>query len=289
MSKIFFTYVWGPPGDPCWPLTFGSKAARTLAKKALSEGDHVFTVGTRGEPTSSDFQGRVLGLYQVSSLEVNTVDYINQIETSGITERAASEFPYALHPISVWEITSPENIFSRIVGPLTGTHHLRAQSTVVELDPETSMPLLALDRRPVTLAEPKTLLGRGRVAQKNSKLAPKHEGEFSGRFGEHDIWYVYVLALKDQRGRDLAFKIGYANDPAIRLAAYRAPMASEVTALTWHLALKQPAGSEDEARRIEQALLAHFAKHRLESNGEIINGPSQSDIMSTMAVILREN
>ncbi|ASQ04914.1 GIY-YIG nuclease family protein [Sinorhizobium meliloti] len=289
MPKVFFTYVWGPPGDPCWPLTFGSKAARTQAKKAVSEGDFVFTVGTKGEPTSSDYRGRVLGLYQVSSLEVNTVDYINQIATSGITERAASEFPYALHPISVWEITSADNVFSRLVGPLTGAYHLRAQSTVVELDPEASAPLMALERRPVTLAEPKTLLGRGLVAQKNSKLAPRHEGEFSGRFGDHAVWFVYALVLKDQRGRDLAFKIGYANDPTMRLAAYQAPMAAEVTGLTWDLALKQPTASEDEARRVEQALLAHFAKHKLASNGEIIKGPSQSDIMSTMAVILRKN
>ncbi|MFH1339885.1 MAG: GIY-YIG nuclease family protein [Pseudomonadota bacterium] len=132
------------------------------------------------------------------------------------------------------------------------------------------------------------MLGRGLVAQKNSKLAPKHEGAFSGAFGDHAIWFVYVLALKDQRGRDLAFKIGYANDPAIRLAAYRAPMAVEVTGLTWELASKQPTGSEDEARRIEQGLLAHFAKHKLASNGEIISGPSQTDIMSKMAVILRQ-
>ncbi|HEX8047500.1 GIY-YIG nuclease family protein [Rhizobium sp.] len=289
MSKIFFTYVWGPPGDPCWPLTFASKGARTLAKRALTEGDYVFTVGTKGEPTLPNYQGRVSGLYQVSSLDVNTIDYIDQVEVKAITERLATKFPYALHPIAVWEITSQGNVFSRLVGPLTSAHHLRAQSTVVKLDPETSAPLMALERRPVTLAEPKTLLGRGLVAQKNSKLAPKHEGEFSGRFGDHSVWFVYALALKDQRGRDLAFKIGYANDPALRLAAYQAPMAAEVTGLTWDLAMKQPTGSEDEARRIEQALLAHFAKHKLASNGEIIKGPTQSEIMSTMAIILRRN
>ena len=288
MPKVFFTYVWGPPGDPCWPLTFGSKAARTQAKKALSEGDYVFTVGTKGEPTQPESQGRVLGLYQVSSLEVNTIDYMEQIDTSGITERAANEFPYALHPISVWEITSPENIFSRLVGPLSGAHHLRAQSTVVELDPETAAPLLALGRRPVSQAEPKTLLGRGLVAQKNSKLAPKHEGAFSGAFGEHDIWYVYVLALKDQSGRDLAFKIGYASDPAARCAAYQASMASEVTGLTWKPACSQPTGSEDDARKLEQALLAHFSKDRLPSNGEIIRGPTETEILSKLAVILRQ-
>lgn len=204
MAKVFFTYVWGAPGNPCWPLTFGTKAARTIAKKALSEGDFVFTVGTKGE-----------------------------------------------------------------------------------LTPETGAALLELERRAVALAEPRTLLGRGLVAQKNSKLAPKHEGEFSGRFGEHDIWYVYALALKDQRGRDLAFKVGYANDPLARLASHNGPMASEITGLSWQLALKQPTSTEDDARVVEQALLAQFAEHKLPSNGEIIAGPSLSAILSAIATIMR--
>ncbi len=28
MTKVFFIYVWGPPGNPAWPMTFASKAAR---------------------------------------------------------------------------------------------------------------------------------------------------------------------------------------------------------------------------------------------------------------------
>ena len=28
MTKVFFTYVWGPPGNPAWPMMFASKAAR---------------------------------------------------------------------------------------------------------------------------------------------------------------------------------------------------------------------------------------------------------------------
>lgn len=288
MPKVFFTYVWGPPGEPCWPLTFGTKAARTQAKKALTEGDLVFTVGTKNEPTWSQYQGRVLGVYQVSSLEVNTQDYVGQMDTSEVSGRASAEFPYALHPIAVWEISAEENVFSKLVGPLTGPHHLRAQSTVVELDHEMAAPLLELDRRPVELAKPRTLLGRGLLAQMSSKLAPKHEGAFTGAFGVHDVWFVYVLALQDQRGRDRAFKIGYANDPEARLKHYRTHSAPEVTGLTWQLPLKQPTSNEDEARKIEQALLAHFAKYRLPSNGEIISGPSQADIASRMAVILRQ-
>lgn len=287
MATVFFTYVWGTPGNPCWPLTFGSKAARTIAKRALSEGDFVFTVGTKREPTELSERGRVLGLYQVSSLEVNTRDYVDQIGEADVLERVVSKFPFALHPIAAWEITAADNVFSAIAGPLTGAHHLQAQSTVVELDAETGLALLALERRAVALAEPKTLLGRGLVAQKNTKLAPKHEGAFSGHFGEHDIWYVYALALRDQRGRDLAFKIGYASDPAARLAAHNAPMASEVTGLKWQLALKQPTSTEDDARVVEQALLAHFATQKLPSNGEIVAGPSQLAILLAIAAILR--
>jgi hypothetical protein len=64
--------------------------------------------------------------------------------------------------------------------------------------------------------------------------------------------------------------------------------AAEVTGLTWELAVKQPTVSEDEARRVEQALLAHYAGNRLASNGEIIEGASERDIMSKLAIILRE-
>lgn len=287
MARIFFTYVWGHPGNPCWPLTFGSKAARTQARRALTEGDFVFTVGTKQEPTAPEDRGRVLGLYQVSDLEVNTRDYANQITDSILKERAVVEFPVALHPIAVWEITDPSNIFSDIVGRLTDKQYLTAQNTVAEIEGETGQALLALKRRPVQLAEPTTFLGRGLVAQKDSKLAPKHEGEFSGRFRDHAIWYVYALALEDRAKRLLAFKLGYSNDPLSRCAVYQAPMANEVTGLSWRLAIKQPTGSEDEARHVEQELLRRYERYRLPSNGEIIAGPTETAIWSAIGEILR--
>ena len=30
MTKVFFTYVWGPPGNPAWPMKFAFTAARML-------------------------------------------------------------------------------------------------------------------------------------------------------------------------------------------------------------------------------------------------------------------
>ncbi|NKX63733.1 GIY-YIG nuclease family protein [Labrenzia sp. 5N] len=287
-GKVFFTYVWGAPGNPAWPLTFATKAARSHARAVLQEGDIVFTVGTRTDPTAPEHKGRVVGAYRVSDMEVNTRDYVDLLDEERRSEDAIDRFPYALHPLEVWEIAGQENMFSELVGPLTGRHHLQARDKVIELDALTAEPLLALERTPVMVVEPKTILGRGRVALKNSKLAPKHEGDFQGSFGHHEIWYVYVLALRDQRGKDLAFKIGYAHDPKKRRDEHNRPLATEVTGLEWHVALKQETSSEDDARTVEQALLNKYRERCLRSNGEIVSGVTVTDISLSLASVLRE-
>nr|WP_272211144.1 GIY-YIG nuclease family protein [Marinicella sp. W31]MDC2877029.1 GIY-YIG nuclease family protein [Marinicella sp. W31] len=270
MPKVFFTYVWGPPGEPCWPLTFSSKGGRTQARNVLSDGDYVFTIGTRQQETDEQYRGRVLGLYQVTTQEVNTRDYIDPLSAGEAMRRTAEEFAFALHPALVWEITDTDNDFGNLVGSLPRALYYRAQTGVAELSPEAAERLLVLTRRPVRLAEPTTLLGQRRIQQ--SRLAPKHEGEFSGRFGEHETWFVYVFALHDRQGRSLAFKIGYASDPEARRKAYQFPMAEEVTGLRWKFLHKEAWATEDDARSVEQALLKRFSKNRLVSNGEIIHG-----------------
>ena len=116
MTKVFFTYVWGPPGNPAWPMTFATKAARSHARKVLTEGDLVFTVGTKGEPTAQQDQGRVLGVFRVSDLEVNTQDYGLPRRHKNPEFDSVTRFPFALHPNAVWEITSPDNKFAELVG-----------------------------------------------------------------------------------------------------------------------------------------------------------------------------
>lgn len=287
MTKVFFTYVWGPPGNPAWPMTFASKAARSHARKVLTEGDLVFTVGTKGEPTAPQDQGRVLGVFRVSDLEVNTQDYGLPRRHENPEFDSVTRFPYALHPIAVWEITSSDSMFSELVGPLTPKHHLQAQSKVVELDDIIAEPLLGLNRQEVQPALPKTDFGKGLVAQKNSKLAPKHQGSYTGTFGDHDIWYVYTLVLRNAQKKALAVKVGYSNTPKARETAHNDPMAQEVTGLHWHVDAKQPTASEDVARDIEQAVLAKYAKHKLGSNGEILSGVDPLLIAAEIGTLMR--
>lgn len=287
MSRVFFTYVWGPPGNPAWPLTFANKASRSHAKKVLTDGDLVFTVCTKGEPTSPEHWGRVGGVFQVSDLEVNTQDYDLPRKRDRPEYDSVTRFPYALHPIAVWEIASSENIFSELVGPLTPAQHLQAQSKIVELDACAAEPLLNLTRREVRPAMPATEFGAGRVALKNSKLAPKHHGSFSGIFGEHETWFVYTLVLRDARKKVLAVKIGYSNAPEDRAASHNGPMASEITGLFWSVDLKQPTSSEDAARDVEQTILKRYSAHRLGSNGEIIAGIDPQAVAVAIATEMR--
>jgi hypothetical protein len=127
----------------------------------LTEGDLVFTVGTRGAPTQQSHKGRVLGVFRVSDLEVNTQDHGLPRKQDRPELDSVARFPFALHPIAVWEITSPDNIFAELVGPLTPNHHLHAQSRIVALNEITAAPLLESDREEVKPALPKTEFGTG--------------------------------------------------------------------------------------------------------------------------------
>lgn len=287
MPRIFFTYVWGAPGEPSWPLTFASKGSRSHAKRALSEGDLVFTVGTKGDPTPATEQGRVLGAFMVSDLEVNTTDYDLPAWRGSTQFDGVRRFPFALHPIAVSVIATEDNIFSELVGPLTGAHHLKAQSHIVELEGDAAAALLRLPRRQVAPAVPRTAFGQGRVLQKNSRLAPMHQGQYVAEFATHELWFVYTLVLRDARKRAVAVKVGYASDPAARLAAYSAGMATEVTGLQWSMDVQQPVASEEVARRAEQAVLGRFAKHKLGSNGEILRDVEPSLVAAAIGTELR--
>ena len=220
-------------------------------------------------------------------MEVDTSDYDLPRRWDQLEYDSVSRFPFALHPISVSEVISKENLFSELVGTLTPRHHLQAQSGLVELTPDVAAPLLKLTTRKLSLAEPKSEFGRGKISLKNSKLAPKHAGSFVGEFRDHDIWYVYVMRLLDRDGKVAAVKVGYANDPAARASAYNMAMASEVTGLRWIVPFKQPCSGEDRARAVEQAVLANFQELRLGSNGEVLKTTDPMKVEIAVGVTMR--
>ncbi|MBD0865047.1 MAG: hypothetical protein GDA36_05270 [Rhodobacteraceae bacterium] len=156
MERVFFRYVWMPPDNPAWPLSFKSKGVRAHVRKVLTKDNLVFTVGTKNKLTAPQHQGRVLGIFKLSDLEVSLQDYDLQRTHDNPAFDTVMQSPFALHPIAGWVPASPDNMFADLVGPLTPEHHLQAQSGVCELDEKTAKPLLALERRQLTIAVPNT-------------------------------------------------------------------------------------------------------------------------------------
>jgi len=221
-------------------------------------------------------------------LDVNTVDYNLPTHPRDLREDGTFRFPFAIHPLDVWQVTDHQNKFSEITKPpLEGKQYLQAQKTVVELSEPYVSRLLRLEKRSLEIAQPSTAFGRGRVAEKMSRLAPKHEGDFSGTFKNHDVWYVYTLVLRDLNGRAKAVKLGYSNNPSQRMDAHNTPMAPEITGFSWEIYSKQPMPDEDTARKIEQLILRQYDRFKLRSNGEILSGIDPQEVAVSIGVSAR--
>jgi len=158
---------------------------------------------------------------------------------------------------------------------------------VVESKGNAAERLLTLDRQKSPLAKPKTEFGKSRVAEKNRKLAPKHQGSFTGTFSEHDVWYVYTLVLRNAKDKVLTVKVGYCSAPETREAFYNKALAQEVTGMSWKLHGRQPTVSEEAARKIEQGILAHYASHKIESNDEILRDVDPDLVFAKIGSIMR--
>jgi hypothetical protein len=71
---IYMTKVWGF-GIPCGPLQFRTSGWRDAARDILKAGDLVAVVGTKGEQTDRDAQGRVLGMIEPTTEVVSSLDF----------------------------------------------------------------------------------------------------------------------------------------------------------------------------------------------------------------------
>ena len=71
---VYLTKVWGF-GEPCGPLQFSTKGWRDRARAELKPDDLVILVGTKGEPTDKDDQGRVLGMMEPTTQIVLSMDF----------------------------------------------------------------------------------------------------------------------------------------------------------------------------------------------------------------------
>ena len=82
MQRIFLTKVWGFDPETYPALGFNSEGGRLKFLKESAPGDWVVLAGTRGSPTDSSDQGRLLGKVQLGTEEVDVEEVVRSVGTA---------------------------------------------------------------------------------------------------------------------------------------------------------------------------------------------------------------
>ncbi len=116
MSRVFLTKVWGFSPESYLALGFNAKGARIKFLRESQPGDWVILAGTRGFPTASEFQGRLLGKVQLGKDEVDVEEILHSIGTDipddHYSEDGKYRWPFGLPMINAKRFTDlPKSTF----------------------------------------------------------------------------------------------------------------------------------------------------------------------------------
>lgn len=284
--RCHFTYVWGGHVDKGSPITFTSKANRTLSIRNCDEGDLVFGVVSRnpGDPTVAireEDRGKLVSAWQVSHITADTADF--GIEASNFWERTSDgeyRWPYALQPIRAWRIEdAPE--FRNLPGYTNNTHTQRAVSALQEVDGELAKALIATLKTSGSQLQVLTPRFKVIAAQVN-KLKQRHpfaKSDYSVEVDQDTLISVYIATLGN---RSDILKVGHSKNAAARVESFNKFRLSNEA--QWKLHTDQPIGSIEEAIDVENALGDFFTQYRTEeNNAEIYVGVQATDVLLKLA------
>jgi len=284
--RCHFTYVWGGHASRGSPITFTSKANRTLSIRNCDVGDLVFGVVSRNpsDPTvqiRDEDRGKLVSAWQVSHITADTADFgIEALSTWERTEDGGYRWPFALQPIRAWRITDAP-VFREIAGYTPGTHTQRAVSALQEVEGEIAETLVNILK--ASGVELEVLMPRFKVtAAKVKKLRQRHPFATSGYSVEIDsnsLNSVYIATLGNRKD---ILKVGHSKDAKARVEGFnKFRMTDEPQ---WTLHTDQPIGTVEEAIEVENELGEIFARYRTEeNNAEIYVGIPATDVLLKLA------
>jgi hypothetical protein len=288
MSRTFYTYVWGSFDGRGSPLTFTSKANRTLAVRSTHEGDVVFGVVSRspGDPAviiPEDIKGRVVSAWQISHLTADTADF--DVEARNDWDRlkdGSYRWPFALQPLRAWLLREPPE-FREIKGYTKSTHTRLAVTSVQEVIGELARnlwELLVAHGEEVEVMKPRFHVMASQIQQ----LRQKHPFKLNA----HEVTpnvdainFIYIATL----GRDgRTLKVGHAINAQERVEGFnKYRLSSEPQ---WVLFANQPIGSVQQAIAVEKRLGELFSHYRTDANNnEIYVGLDPHKVLLKLATI----
>lgn len=259
--QLFAKRVWG--FDPeNWPLVvFGKPGNCDALCRQAKAGDRVILVGTQGDETAVENQGRVLGMAEFDRTVVKTADVVPPEERRPVDydENGELKWPVGLPMVRAWAFPTRPRVTEVLAEQLSFEATVRA----VLLNDVDGAAILALPSEELAVPNNEVLNKRRAHLDALRSLRPttgpapaawsttvtRTLGDpaflYAARFGGLDVW-----------------KVGWSGDVAARIAAFNEHVPHEVLNKKWTLFLQQRRDDEVKAHSAEQALLALLHGYR---------------------------
>lgn len=282
MSKLFLTKVWGFQPEDYPLLGFGTEGGRRKFLRESEPGDWVVLAGTREAPTAVENRGRLLGMVQLGSEQVDVEEVLSligsQISDDQYHADGTYRWPFGLPMIEALRFPDRPDLAETLGSYLSGPQWAAYALDVTDvLGDDARTKLLALPTEPVAIGEAPTII---RQRDKQNALVLNRATGLTGPApsntraeseGSDSAASTYLLELQ---GKQDVWKVGYSADLHERLMTLNRGLVPGVTGYSWKLVLIQKFPTKDQAFRFEQALHERLHPHHVEGDREVYAMPS---------------
>jgi hypothetical protein len=278
------TKVWGL-SVPCGPLQFSTAGWRDNARDILMPGDLVVVVGTKGEQTNQELQGRALGIMEPTTEIVSTLDFDLETRVSDFDGEGNYRWPYGLLNLRAWEFLAPplfEDISSRRFG-------MDAASGIVPLMADEAQRIDGLQRRSVELLAPIRAIARieGEETARRRGAPPPTTKRTGVMHYRRAPAYTYLMEI--ERAPTNTFKIGWAFDYRMRERSFNLSSLPKIGGFRYKTKLYHLWRTARAAYQMEQDLLEQFEIQQHPSNREVICEVEYETLQSAWIKYLQTN
>lgn len=281
MTKIFLTKVWGFSPETYPALGFNSEGARNKYLKESKPGDWVLMAGTRGKPTNSKDQGRLLGKVQLGTDQINVEEVIKSIGTEipadHYNDDGRYKWPFGLPMLKAFRFIGAPDLSELFGDYLPGTQWASYALDIQEkLGEEAITKVLSLKVEKANIIDaPAIIRQRERHdalvlnRTKTGKTGPEPSDSRSGSNNKRTSASTYLLQLYHQEKPKNIFKVGYSSDTSTRLSDLNKGLLPTVTKYCWKLILTQEFQTAKHAYDYEQLIHKRLHDKRVENEQEI--------------------
>jgi hypothetical protein len=266
--KLYMKKTWGYDA-PSGPLQFSESGAMRTALNTLQPEDRVVIVGTQGEETAPEDQGKLLGLMGVAPETVSSLDFYTLAEILPQYRDANGNYrwPFGLRVRRAWQFDEPKlklsDVSTRPFGRL-------GVIGITELTEDETERILRLPRHEIGVRgvtdKPARIDGR-RVGRSGPPPSTTRAGVMHLR---RSSAYTYAMAIDG--ATEALFKIGWAFDVNLREQQFNRASLPALGGLQYKTLLSQYWDTARQAFQMEQTLLKQFTNLRQQQNSEVV-GP----------------